>query len=267
MKKVFEKIVSITLGVISTLFVILILVTMFGGIEIADLDNDLVHALLIALGVVFAVLTGLNIYASFIDNEKLSSVLLFKDKESATKATVSVLKKTAVRVTKQVPEAKIKKVHLTSDENGNVKMRLDIKVSTDETLEVVTRVRAIIIETFKEIFGIEFASIDYKIIKSKNTFVPSDKDVDAKVEELKKSVVINKPADAPIFEEAQEEYKEEIVEETEIVEAIENEVVAEIAEEAEEIVTEEAAEIEEAQEETEEIIEEETTEETTDNND
>lgn len=259
MKKVFEKIVSITLGVVSTLFVILILVTMFGGIETADLDNDLVHALLIALGVVFAVLTGLNIYASFIDNEKLSAVLLFKDKESATKATVSVLKKTAIRVTKQVPEAKIKKVHLTSDENGNVKMRLDIKISTDETLEVVTRVRAIIIETFKEIFGIEFASIDYKIIKSKNTFVPSEKDVDAKVEELKKSVIINKPQEAPVFEETKEEAEE--VQEEAIAEEVVQEIVEDVAEEAveEEIaeeVTEEAVEetIEEAVEETEEII-------------
>ena len=42
MKKVFDKIISITLGVISLFFVVLMLVTTFGGLEQADLDNNVV---------------------------------------------------------------------------------------------------------------------------------------------------------------------------------------------------------------------------------
>lgn len=215
MKKIFEKVVTITLGVISLFFVIMMLVTAFGGLELNDFDNSIVRALLICLAVIFAVLTGLAVFAAFQDNEKLSSVVLFKNKESATKATVAVVKRTAKRVVKEIPEAKLTKVQIVADDNGNVRLKVDVKLATDATMEVVTKVRALLIDTFANVFGIEFASIDFRIVKSKNSYVPSAAAVDQRVAELKATVEINKPEEVAEAAEAEAaEAPAEIAEDT-----------------------------------------------------
>ena len=215
MKKIFEKVVTITLGVISLFFVIMMLVTAFGGLELSDFDNSIVRALLICLAVIFAVLTGLAVFAAFQDNEKLSSVVLFKNKESATKATVAVVKRTAKRVVKEIPEAKLTKVQIVADDNGNVRLKVDVKLATDATMEVVTKVRALLIDTFANVFGIEFASIDFRIVKSKNSYLPSAAAVDKRVEELKATVEINKPEEVAEAAEAEAaEAPAEIAEDT-----------------------------------------------------
>ncbi len=215
MKKIFEKVVTITLGVISLFFVIMMLVTAFGGLELSDFDNSIVRALLICLAVIFAVLTGLAVFAAFQDNEKLSSVVLFKNKESATKATVAVVKRTAKRVVKEIPEAKLTKVQIVADDNGNVRLKVDVKLATDATMEVVTKVRALLIDTFANVFGIEFASIDFRIVKSKNSYVPSAAAVDQRVAELKATVEINKPEEVAEAAEAEAaEAPAEIAEDT-----------------------------------------------------
>lgn len=215
MKKIFEKVVTITLGVISLFFVIMMLVTAFGGLELSDFDNSIVRALLICLAVIFAVLTGLAVFAAFQDNEKLSSVVLFKNKESATKATVAVVKRTAKRVVKEIPEAKLTKVQIVADDNGNVRLKVDVKLATDATMEVVTKVRALLIDTFANVFGIEFASIDFRIVKSKNSYVPSAAAVDQRIAELKATVEINKPEEVAEAAEAEAaEAPAEIAEDT-----------------------------------------------------
>lgn len=194
MKKIFDKVITVTLGVISLFFVILMLITAFGGLETADFDNEIVKALLITLGIIFAVLTGLNVWVAFQDNEKLSSILLFKDKESATKATVGVVKKTARRVTKKIEEAKIGKIQIFADENGNARLKVDVKLATDATMDTVTKLRAILIDTFMNIFGIEFAAIDFRVVKSKNAYEPADADVQARMEQLRGELIPNVPA-------------------------------------------------------------------------
>lgn len=194
MKKLLEKITSVALAVVSILFIALVWVVMFKPAIAADFDTSLVKAFVIILSSAFLILSGLNIYSSFVDNERLSDVLLFKDRESATKATVGVVKKTAKRVTKNMEEAKIRKVTLYSDASGNISMNVETKVKSDRTMDVITNVRALLIETFDEIFGIEFSAINFRVITSKNKFVPNDADVKAKVEALKATIVANKPA-------------------------------------------------------------------------
>ena len=267
MKKIFEKVVTITLGVISLFFVIMMLVTAFGGLELSDFDNSIVRALLICLAVIFAVLTGLAVFAAFQDNEKLSSVVLFKNKESATKATVAVVKRTAKRVVKEIPEAKLTKVQIVADDNGNVRLKVDVKLATDATMEVVTKVRALLIDTFANVFGIEFASIDFRIVKSKNSYLPSAAAVDQRVEELKATVEINKPEEVAEAAEAEAaEAPAEIAEDTigiipsggdaEVDEASESDApVANSANAAEEPVAE-AEEVETSEEEAAEAAEE-----------
>ena len=189
MKKVLDKIISITLAVVSLFFVVLMLVTAFGGLEQADLDNNVVKALLITLGVIFALLTALEIAVSFRDDEKLNAVLLYKDRDSSTKATVSVVKKTAKRVAKTIKtEAKVGKVQIVSDDAGNTRLKVDVKILTDRTEETTVRLRAILVESFKKIFGIEFASIDFRVVKSKSAYLPAEEEIKARISELKSGV-------------------------------------------------------------------------------
>lgn len=208
MKKLFEKIISIALAIISTLFVALVIAVLAGSVETADFQNALVKGIIISLTVIFGLLTGLNLYAAFTDRNKMNSVLIFKDRGSATKVTVDVIKATARRISKQVKETKVRKVHLFTDDNGNVGMNIEVKLSTDETMEAVTRLRAMLIEQFKDVFGIEFSTIDFKVVKSKNAHLPSNKAVEEKVALLKESIIFNTPApeatEAPEAKEAEE---------------------------------------------------------------
>lgn len=249
MKKLFEKIISIALAIISTLFVALIIAVLAGSVETADFHNDLVAGIIITLAVIFALLTGLNMYAAFTDRNKMNSVLIFKDRGSATKVTVEVVKATARRISKQVKETKVRKVHLFTDDNGNVGMNLEVKLSTDETMEAVTLLRAMLMEQFKDVFGIEFAAIDFKVVKSKNSHLPSNKAVEEKVALLKESIVFNAPV--PEATEAKEEPEAEVAEIQEIAASADalaeaDEAVAEADEAVAEAEAPEAAETDEA---------------------
>ncbi len=194
-KKLTEKIVSIALCVISFMFVLLLLIVTFGHITNDDLNNKIVKGLLVSLTIIFCFLSGISIALAFKDTDKLSSVLIFKDKHSSTQATVSVMKKTAVRVCKPIEEAKIKRVNIFADDTGHVHMRVDIKIFSEKTIDVTTKVKATLITTFEDVFGIEFSSINFKVIKSKNTYQPSNAEVEKRVEELKKEITLNKPSE------------------------------------------------------------------------
>ncbi|HIV00630.1 MAG TPA: hypothetical protein IAB14_05930 [Candidatus Stercoripulliclostridium merdipullorum] len=242
MKKVAEKIISITLGAISLLFVVLSLVAVFGAVQTADFDNKVVHALIIILTVVFATLTGINIYLSFLENDKLRAVMLRKDGGSSTKATVAAVKSTIRRAVKPESRGKVKKVQLIVDDNGTVRLRIEVKIKADNTQEVIDKMRALIEETFRAVMGIEFQTIDFKIVNVKHAYRPDEKAVEARVAELKKQaeavsvataiVPVGEAVAAPVAVEATET-PEPVETEIEAIEAAEGAVAEIPAEEAE----------------------------------
>lgn len=241
MKKVAEKIISITLGAISLLFVVLSLVAVFGAVQTADFDNKVVHALIIILTVVFATLTGINIYLSFLENDKLRAVMLRKDGGSSTKATVAAVKSTIRRAVKPESRGKVKKVQLIVDDNGTVRLRIEVKIKADNTQEVIDKMRALIEETFRAVMGIEFQTIDFKIVNVKHAYRPDEKAVEARVAELKKQaeavsiataiVPLGEAVAAPAADETATE--EAVNAEIEAIEAAEGAVAESPAEEAE----------------------------------
>lgn len=241
MKKVAEKIISITLGAISLLFVVLSLVAVFGAVQTADFDNKVVHALIIILTVVFATLTGINIYLSFLENDKLRAVMLRKDGGSSTKATVAAVKSTIRRAVKPESRGKVKKVQLIVDDNGTVRLRIEVKIKADNTQEVIDKMRALIEETFRAVMNIEFQTIDFKIVNLKHGYRPDEKAVEARVAELKKQaeavsiataiVPLGEAAAAPATDETATE--EAVNAEIEAIEAAEGAVAEIPAEEAE----------------------------------
>jgi hypothetical protein len=186
MKKLLERIVSIALTVIGALLIALLLVVMFKAVDVKELDNQVVKILIMSLSVIFAILAALCIGAAFSDNDKLKAVLMFKDKESATKATVGVVKKLAIKAAKNVPNARVSKVLLLVDDNNNVKLRINLRVKGDDTENVINLVRAQITATIAAVLDVEFASVDFKLVGVKTSYKPDDKEIDDKVKEYKK---------------------------------------------------------------------------------
>lgn len=162
MKKIFEKIVSITLLVVSMLFVALMLLVMFKPEYAESLNDKLVKVLIIVFTGFFVILSGLNIYGAFANNDKLSAVLLFKGKENATKATVRVVKKWVKKAAKQVEGAKVTKVLLFVNENNDVSMKATLKVaSAENVVNIVTRTKLAVKDAMFNVLGLQFSAIDF----------------------------------------------------------------------------------------------------------
>ncbi len=211
MKKILEKIVAISLTVIGLLLITLLIVVMLNAIDVKELDNQLVKVLIISLSVVFAVLAGIIIAMSFSDSDRLNSIILFKDKESATKATVSVVKKMVKKAAKRVEEAKVTKVSMYGDENNDVKLAISLKICSDKTEEVIDRVRGEIMATCSKILVYDFSSIDFKVVKLKSDYVPTKDEIENTIAEYKKANEI--PAVEEVKESVEEGNSEVIVEE------------------------------------------------------
>ncbi len=255
MKKILEKIVAIALAIVSLVFVGLILTLLFKPAFVSELNNQLVKTMLISFGVLFGVLTTLNIAGAFRTVDKLSTVMLFKGKKSATKATVGVVKKYVKTATKNVEGAKVTKVMLFVDENNDVKLKADLKIKSDkEVIEVVTAVRAHVADTLMGVLGLEFKSIDFTTVGLKNKYTPKKEAIEASVAQELADIEATKAREQAeaIAEEKAE--AEAIAKEQAEAEAILAE--AKLAEEAvtEAVATEEIAEVEEVA--TEEVVEE-----------
>lgn len=187
MKKILEKVVSIAVLVVGLIFITLLLVVIFGSIEGEELNNQLVQVLVISLSVIFGVLGAIMIISAFNDGERLNSILIFKDKESATKAAVPVVKSLVKTASNRVEEAKVNKVVLLGDDNNNVKLVVYIKIKSDDTEDVIKRVRAEIMATCYKVLEYQFSTVDFRITKVKSNYTPSQSEIDAQLELLQKN--------------------------------------------------------------------------------
>lgn len=150
------------------------LIVMFKPEYAENMNNPLVNVLIIIFACIYAILSGINIARAFSDSERINSILLFKGKDSATKASISVVKKTAKVATAQIEGAKLKKAILLVDENNDVKMKVDLKINDDDVDKIINSVRANIITTFDEVLGFRFKSIDFSVVNLKNPqYIPN----------------------------------------------------------------------------------------------
>jgi hypothetical protein len=230
MKKVLEKVISIVLAAISLLFVIVLLVVMFNEDLASRLHEEtLARAFVIVFSIIFAVLTTTNILLAFKDNDKVNQILLFRTKESASRATISVVKRLAKKAALNIKGMPIKKqtegkgtklqhIVLTADANGDVTFTASVRCVTDKVEPLLEKVRAELVVTFGEVLGLNFKAIDLFAIAVKNDYKADkgkvDKVFDKFIEsrQFEDDALASKPAaQAPATEEAAAE-AEEIVE-------------------------------------------------------
>ena len=242
MKKILEKVVSIALVVVGLIFITLLLVVIFGSIQGEELNNKLVQVLIISLSIVFAVLGGIMILSSFNDSDRLNSILIFKDKESATKAAVPVVKSLVKTASRRIEEAKVNKVVLLGDDNNNVKLVVYIKIASNDTEAVIKRVRAEIMATCYKVLEYQFSSVDFRITKVKSDYQPTDSEIQAQLALLQREKQTLSTDEVAEDVKAIDEPKstEEVVEE--VVETAEDVAVEDAVKATEEVAVEEKIE-------------------------
>jgi len=196
MKKTLEKMITISLGVISTIFVVFLLVLITRPDTAEGANTPVVHALFIIFASIFAALTIFNILLSFKDSERVKQVLLFKTKNGAKKASLSVIRKLAKQAVKAVNGVNICHIHLFLDDNNDIIFKAAVKIKPIDSggneafnaALILEKVNAALELIFLEVLGLSFKEIELKLIYAKTTRSPDSALVDKKADTAMKSL-------------------------------------------------------------------------------
>lgn len=197
MRKIAEKVSVVAQICITLVFVITTLLYMFNVIpENSTLSNNGILATLVAiLAVVYLLLSGYLVYVNFSEREALHRVLLHCDSESATHASVKVVKSIVRSCAKKVEGLRVKKVRLTLDEKNGLAANLKVDVAHNVS-ESIDMLRCLITDAFKNTLGVTFNSVNFVIRRLKSKYKP---DVD-KAERLAKTLTQQRELSADIYD-------------------------------------------------------------------
>ena len=253
MKKTMLKIFATASAIIAIVFVIVLLVAVFGGITVEEFDNALVKGLFVTLGSIYILIMAFVLTMLFINDETVKEIVLRSDKEGGTRTTVGVVRKITKDTVALVEGVKCTKSAIIVNEYG-VRLKIAVTVKGRDIEEIESYIRALLEDAFMGALNFKFYSIEIKVKKLEPKHKVNAEAIMAEADA--------KREEARLEEQAKEdaENAEEISVEAAPVEEVE---VAEEAAEAAEETTEEVSAEEEAEEEKSEEAEseEETTEE------
>lgn len=164
MKKGLIRLFATATVVVALLFVIVLLVTVFGGITSNDFDNSLVKGLFVALGCVFVAFSVTTLVMLFINEELVKEIVLRTDKDGATRTTVGVIKKIAKKTSSVIPGVKCVKCAVVENEFG-VRLKITVKVKGKNVDDVDAALRTLLDEAFMGALSFRFYSIEIKVKK------------------------------------------------------------------------------------------------------
>lgn len=260
MKKTMLKIFATASAIIAIVFVIVLLVAVFGGITVEEFDNALVKGLFVTLGSIYILIMAFVLTMLFINDETVKEIVLRSDKEGGTRTTVGVVRKITKDTVALVEGVKCTKSAVIVNEYG-VRLKIAVTVKGRDIEEIESYLRALLEDAFMGALNFKFYSIEIKVKKLEPKHKVNAEaimaEADAKREEARlaeeateensEKTEENPVAEVPAAEEAVEvtaEASEEAAEET-------------AEETAEEVSAEEKAEAETAEETAEEAAEEE----------
>ncbi|MCL2177411.1 MAG: hypothetical protein FWB72_05685 [Firmicutes bacterium] len=174
MKRNFERFITISLSVVSLIFVVFAMILIFNTDIAEEANNGVVQSLFGIFALFFVILTTLNILGSFSETDRVNQILLFKTKDSVRKASVSVIRKLAKQAVLNVEGAKVKHIHLFTDATNEVIMKASVKVASkkDEpcvkATQVLEQVNAALVSKFLDELSFEFKEIELKLTSIKN---------------------------------------------------------------------------------------------------
>lgn len=220
MKKTFLKILAIAGTVLAVMFVVILLVAIFGGIGEKEFDNSLVKGLFITLGILYFLLAGTLIAVLFINDDIAKEIVLTTGSEGATRTTVGVVKKIAKETVALTEGVKCTKCSIVSNEFG-VRLKVTVKAKDRDVGDVEKYIRPILEDAYMGKLGYKFYSIEIKVAKLKSKYqvntakIIAEADEKAKIadEQASGSLDQTAPVETPV-EPVEEPTPDEVVEET-----------------------------------------------------
>ena len=193
-KKLFDKVLSVASTLIALIFVVVLLVTIFGGIDVKDFQNTLVKGLFLAFAAIYlATSIGAMIYV-FMDSDALKDVILNSENGSNTRSSSAVIKKIVKKSMAEVEGVKCQRIGLVSTEYG-VRLKVAIKITGREIQQTSIYINCLLEDMFLKTLGYKFYSIDFKISSLKTDYVPKKEAIEDKAKQIYETI---KPeADTP----------------------------------------------------------------------
>ena len=198
MRKITEKIAIVAQICITLIFVVTTLLYITGIIPYNDgfVDNGIFVTLLIILAVTYGLLSAYIIYVNFSENEALRQVLLFCDSESATHASVKVVRNIVKSCAKKVSGIRVKRVKMRIDEKHGFVITLKVDVSANEFSTAIDKLRCLIADSFKNTLNLTFNSINFEVRRLKSHYTPNVE----RAEKLAKTLTEQRELKADIYE-------------------------------------------------------------------
>ena len=170
MRKPLEKIAMIAHAGISFIFVLLTVLILFNilplnYVEEALVVDSIVLVLVAVLAIFYAGLTVYLLYCVFNQNQLLRYVELYRDSTATVMATSKSIKKMAVENAKRQGSVKVKKIRITSDGKYGLVLKMWVVVKGSEVALTLDTLRCMCQDSFKEVLGLRFSSIDFKVEK------------------------------------------------------------------------------------------------------
>lgn len=209
-----QKVLAITFFVLSFIFLLLDLLFIFNGsFTIEDMQNRIVRVIVIVLAVLFFIVGIGMILEAFWNKEALSSIVLYSDRASSVKVTNSVIKNIVKKNAELIEGVRTRGETLYLDENGGVRMTVNVTVKNNDVDYAVDRLRCLLFDAFYEILGVEFTKIDFRVTALQPKYVPDMKKVDREAEDMKEKREKLAEAKKLLEEEEQQAAEERLAEE------------------------------------------------------
>lgn len=182
MRKNIERILGAASIVIAFVLTVILLVTVFGGIEQSEFNNNLVKGLFITLAVLYFVLAGGLLAMLFGASDAVKEITLRSEQGGSCKATLGIIRKLVKESFRDIPGVKTGKVSLVVNEFG-VKLRVSVKITDRDVFETETYLRTLLEETFAGALGFRFHTIEFRVVEFRAKFKPDAEKIDAEVRE------------------------------------------------------------------------------------
>lgn len=199
MKKTIEKIALVAQTVIALIIAVISLLMALGNIPTLQTNDNAGKVVLVIVCVfsgLYLAFAAYNTYAAFSDRNVLRYVMLTADVGKSTEASGRVIKKIAVTDSSLVEGIKVRRLQVRPDEKLGFKMRIDVEVNSDDVNFVLEKYRCLLVDSYLNILGLKFSSIDFRVIKMTTTYSPdvAKADENAKVTTQKEKQSKAEPA-------------------------------------------------------------------------
>lgn len=186
MRRLAEKIAVIALIFVTLIFALTAILYMSNVIpQYGNYASNGVFTILYGiLCAVFVLLSGYLLYVNFSTRENLKKMTLYSNAQSATLTNVKVVKKIINSCAKQTGGIAVKKCRIKTDENNGFALYLKVNVTADTVAQPIDTFHCLLADSFQNVLGIAFNSINFEVARLSTGYVPSDKHAQQKADEM-----------------------------------------------------------------------------------